>query len=153
MMLKEKPELLYYYECIKDHPERQNSIGVTLTFSESAIERFPFVKNKEYYKFIATYRRAFIGDMQEELDKAMQCNNMERFAKSVTQGASGTEYIFVEKPYFSLKDAWYEYIYFPIWKKIFNYFYERRKRKKDKNDYIGEYLENALFNYPKWTNL
>jgi len=74
MILKEEPKLLYYQECIKYDPQLKTKKGELITSEE--------IMDSKYYKILGTLRRAFIEDMQEKLDIAMQYNNMKRFAES-----------------------------------------------------------------------
>lgn len=90
-MLKDEPKLLYIYECIKldkDDPIKKvtKKEGVTNITSQHQLgEVFNTLTNdldEEFYKPIGTYRRAFVGDMQEKIDAAMQRNMMEYYAKN-----------------------------------------------------------------------
>lgn len=91
------------------------------------------------YKFLHTYRPAFIGDMQEKLDEAMQTNMMEYYAHNCGRY---TEYVWntvtIEKTvsiFFFIK-RWIKEKMEKYKKKI----EEKKQRKKD-----NMWLEEQLF--------
>lgn len=67
-ILKDEPKTLYIYECLDEE------VGIGLLWSEKSD------LDPTKYKFIHTYRRAFIGDMQEKLNRAHGTNLMEQYA-------------------------------------------------------------------------
>lgn len=92
-MLKEKPKILYLYTYIKTDEERVKKDNFR-NFEQKLIDRWYIesilftedpneFKNEEFYKFICTYRRAFIGDMQKQFDQSMGYSNMVKFAESI----------------------------------------------------------------------
>jgi len=83
-MLKDEPKLQYWWEVINTQ-DTHYYLGELL---KTEIESM----DKEHYKLKCTYRPSFIGDMQEQLDKVMQCNNMKKFAECVNQKNPSIEY-------------------------------------------------------------
>ena len=113
-ILKEEPKLLYYFEYIKRDDERVKKNNCT-NFKEEIVDRWEIgtllctenpqeFENKEFYKPVFTFRKAFVGDMQKKFDKAYQRDNMLAFCESKqnlntrTQYVDRIIYIYVEKP-------------------------------------------------------
>jgi hypothetical protein len=104
-MLKEEPRLLYMYEYIKPIDVKED---VLKSFELDHINKGFLIKawevgdmvytekdsmNEEYFKFIGTFRRAFVGDMQEQLDKVMKGSNMLAFCNSKKNLNSQTVFV------------------------------------------------------------
>jgi len=144
-LLKEEPSLLYMYEYIKvdktkiKTPKvvlRKDDVTHRLEESEEwnigdMIYTTDTSMDKRYYKFVATCRRAFIGDMQERLDKAYQCNNMERYAKA----DRNLPLTYAKVTLLPIKRS---YTLRGFWTYITSFF-----KKKEIHDF---YLEDLLFN-------
>jgi hypothetical protein len=90
-MLRDEPKRLYIYECIKKEDVKREPLKIIFSprdnFNPPYIvgETFHYEKdnlNKEYYKIIGTFREAFVGNMQKELDEAMGFDIMRRYAES-----------------------------------------------------------------------
>jgi hypothetical protein len=130
-MLRDEPELLYIYECIKVGGNSSSCQKGEVIFRESK------ELDEEYYKLIGTYRRAFVGDMQKKLDEAMECSNMERYAKSdsglIPEHIYHTEVVYVKITLFEQFRNW-------VKNKIVDYIKKKHKEKED-----SLYLERKLF--------
>jgi len=93
-LLKEEPSLLYMYEYIKEDKSKKEDLTKVIP-DEWNIGDMIYTTNpsmdKNYYKFAATYRRAFVGDMQHQFDEAYGCDNMRKFAEG--EGGTRIEYV------------------------------------------------------------
>lgn len=77
-LLRDEPKTLYLYEVMtKDNPNH-DWIGTVIQTEKDDLD-------PEHYKFIATQRYAFVGNMQEELDRQQNRNNMLHFANTIGQ--------------------------------------------------------------------
>ena len=126
-MLRNEPKPLYIYKCIKKEEKGNYQIGEVFNDSINTL-------NEEYYKLIGTYRKAFVGNMQEKLNEAYGENLMEVYAKGDNH------------PAYSIARIKNEYVY--VKRNIFIQFYEFMKflfkGKVEKEDYsinemFGEY--------------
>ena len=139
-MLRDEPELLYMYEYIKVDRSKKEDLSHVIP-DEWNIGDMIYTTNplmdKQYYKFVATYRRAFVGDMQEKFDKAYKINNMKNYVDSA--GGKHVEYITKYKEVIIKENIFRQ---FEEWIKEL---WERMKKKKEetKDDW---YLEDLLFN-------
>ena len=138
-LLKNKPELEYWYECIKLDPENKPiKIGELIKTTQENI-------NPEYYKLIATYRKAHIGDLQQQLNECFGRDLMKEFAEN-GHGNIPVYYTRYEKIYIretildSLKRYFKNKINISSFLKKIN-FIKKYKNKKEENFY----LENILF--------
>jgi hypothetical protein len=137
-MLKEEPKLLYIYEVMKKDPTYPyHRVGEWI---ETEYDKM----DKEFYRMVGTYRRAFIGDMQEKFDKAWMCKNMEQFAKSVGNNCYRVEYRTREvEANYSIKGLLNHFIINPYRKFKFKLWLQTRRNKKEKEE-RNEYLEYLL---------
>lgn len=60
-ILKEEPKLLYIYEVIKKDPEYHYPIGEWIETEYDGMD-------KKFYRMVGTWRRTFVGNMQEFLN-------------------------------------------------------------------------------------
>lgn len=79
MMEREEQPLLYIYEVIKKDNPTNDVVGDWM----SSINDNP---SAEFYRPVGTFRKAFIGDMQEKFDMAYARDNMRNFAEKCGQG-------------------------------------------------------------------
>jgi len=141
-LLKEEPALLYMYEYIKEDRSKKEDLTKVIP-DEWNIGDMIYTTNpsmdKNYYKFAATYRRAFIGDMQEQIDKANQCNSMKVYAMSkggnIPIHVWHKDIVYIRVNIFKQFEEWIK----GKWKNIKN----NIKKNKEEDDY---YLEDLLFN-------
>ena len=135
-MQKEEPELEYWYKCIKLDPKIKSSrVGEWFTTTRNDL-------NLEYYKLLGTYRKAFIGDMQEKLNTAYQTNLMKEFAE---QGHQNIPVYYTSYKEVYIRETISENIKRRFPKKIKNIkasIKNRSFKKAKKNDL---YLEKKLF--------
>ena len=120
-MLREEPELLYMYEYIKVDRSKKEDLSHVIpeewNIGDMIYTTTPLM-DKQYYKFVATYRRAFVGDMQKRLDVIMKRDNMLAFCRSKENNNTRVEYkekivyIHVERP--------------SLFKKIISYIFKGR---------------------------
>lgn len=112
--------------------DEEPPFGVYKNTISGNVEWFKEEPGNEWIK-IGTYRRAFVGDMQKELNECFKVDLMEKFAK---QAPVITSRITVER---------IKYVY--IKKNIFIQFYEFIKRlrgkKVEEDDLIEELFENS----------
>lgn len=141
-MLRDEPATLYIYECIKiDKDDNIKTVkkidGKTVIGFHYQIGELFFSKtndlNDEYYKFKGTYRPAFVGDMQEKLDKAYGHSNMRNYAETTPQPHHTTIYDY--KIIYEKVTCW------QFLKKWFNKtFHLSREKNNDDINGIDEYL-------------
>lgn len=79
MMKREEQPLLYIYEVIKKDYPTNDVVG---DWMSSIYDN----SSTEFYKPVGTFRKAFIGDMQEKFDMAYARDNMRNFAEKCGQG-------------------------------------------------------------------
>lgn len=84
-LLRDEPENLYLYEVIHKDNFNQDYIGTFVRTEKNDLD-------PKHYKFVATQRHAFIGNMQEDFDKYYQRNNMLHFANTVGQARQTVVY-------------------------------------------------------------
>lgn len=76
MILRDEPQIEYWYTCIKYDKERGATIGNIVHTSTRELDN-----DTEHYRFLGSYRRAFVGDMQEKLNEVFKTDLMRRFAE------------------------------------------------------------------------
>lgn len=141
-MLRDEPATLYVYECIKiDKDDNIKTVkkidGKTVIGFHYQIGEVFFSKTKdlndEYYKFMGTYRQAFVGDMQEKLDKAYGHSNMRHYAETTPQPHHTTIYD-------------YKIIYEKVtcWKFLKNWINKKLHTSREDDDING--IDEYLFN-------
>jgi hypothetical protein len=87
-MLKDEPKIQYFYKCIKVLEPKVNDKGEEIYdypyawhIGEQHLSENPDLST-ENFKCIGTYRKAFIGNMQERINKAMQRDMMKYYAEN-----------------------------------------------------------------------
>lgn len=90
MILRDEPDFQYWYKCIKEDEKNGVNKGRFVQRLKKDLD------DDEHYKLVAICRQAFVGDMQEQLNKAAGTNLMEKFAKSASQGQN-TRIVYLEK--------------------------------------------------------
>lgn len=78
-MNKEKQPLLYTYSTLI--PDENFSAYENFAVTEKFKEKFD---NSPNYKFLYTWRAAFVGDMQQEIDKAAGRNQILHYANTTS---------------------------------------------------------------------
>ncbi len=112
-MLREEPKVRYYYEVIEPifipKEDAQRIFGFSPRFDwkyEKGNTIESTIKDLDSSKFrkLWSYRASYIGDMQEKLNKAFDCNLMERYAKSGGYVKTKIQYVFNER--IQYRDRW-----------------------------------------------
>ena len=130
-MLKNEPPIIYMYKCIKSKGDW--SQGDVFTHPADDLD-------SNYFIPIGTYRKAFIGDMQERIDEAMKMDVMKHYAETVPGFVSQ---LIVHVPYYIKADYTLKGFIAHIKEK-------RKQRRKDKEDKVlDELFYGKKTTYPK----
>lgn len=116
-MLKDEPKLLYVYECI-DKPSERGKLELIQS------ERSDL--DPEKFKFLHTYRRAFVGDMQKELNETFREDLMKKYAENVKPSKG---YIYVDR---------IVYVNVSVYKQFINTIKKWFKKKEKEDTYLDE---------------
>lgn len=133
-MLKRDEGTMGLYKCIKQHLSK-NEVTLREYMYEPGEIDFLFKDPGEDFIQIGTYRRAFVGDMQEQLNKAHGGDLMRQYATQKTTPVDRSIVYRTEKIY--------------IKQNIFKQFHEyilSLFRKKIKSDNETFYLEDLYEN-------